>query len=227
MKQIDSYVKKTVMRQVKDWIILSFIFLLSFHVEASMSYASESYTIRRGDMLDITVMEHPEFTIPNVIVLPDGYIQYPGIGSIPAAGMTINQFTSSMNKYLEKFVVNPIVTVFIKSLPNQVINVVGYVTRPGQIAVFEPMDLVTVISKAGGITNIKKCKEINIIRANQSFEVIKVRDLFNQKNAATNIPVLYVGDTVYVVEPRDFNWSRLSFFTTLGYIIFGVINLIK
>ena len=186
----------------------------------------QSYMIRRGDIIDILVMEHPEFSVVNTVVLPDGTVQFPGLGSIPAAGLTIKEFTAIMNKNVEKYVVNPIVSIFMKSLPTQMVNVVGYVTRPGQVPVFEPVDLITLLSRAGGIINIKKCKYITIVRADQSFQVINVKDLFNMKSTPLIIPKLNVGDTVYVVEPKDFNWSKLTFFTSLGYIVISIISLL-
>ena len=215
-----------------------FLFLL-FIISGALGYAQtdsaeliasdtigQSYVLRRGDIVDILVMEHPEFSVANVAVLPDGSVQFPGLGSIPAAGKTIKEFTKIMNVNVEKYVVNPIVSIYIRSLPTQVVNVVGYVTRPGQIPIFELLDIITVLSKAGGIKNIKECKYITIIRADQSFEIIKVKDLFNLKYRPRDIPLLNIGDTVYVVEPKEFNWSKLSFFTSLGYIIITVINLL-
>jgi len=184
------------------------------------------YTLKRGDIIDILVMEHPEFSVPNSVVLPDGTVQFPGLGGIPAAGLTMKEFTAVMNKNMERYVVNPIVSIFIKSLPNQMVNVVGYVTHPGQVPIFEPTDLITLLSRAGGITNIKKCKYITIVRLDQSFQVIKVKDLFNLKSKPQVIPKLNVGDTVYVVEPKDFNWSKLTFFTSLGYIVISIISLL-
>jgi len=187
----------------------------------------QSYTLKRGDIIDILVMEHPEFSVPNSVVLPDGAVQFPGLGSIPAAGLTMKEFTAIMNKNMERYVVNPIVSIFIKSLPTQMVNVVGFVNRPGQVPIFEPTDLITLLSRAGGITNIKRCKYITIVRLDQSFEVIKVKDLFNLKSKPEIIPKLNVGDTIYVVEPKEFNWAKLTFFTSLGYIIISLITLLK
>ena len=192
----------------------------------STNVFNQSYILRRGDVIDILVMEHPEFSVGNVAVLPDGCIQFPGVGSIPAAGSSIKDFNALMNKNVDKYVVNPIVSIFVRSLPTQIVNVVGYVNRPGQIPIFEPLDIITVLSKAGGIKNIKECRYITIIRADQSFEILKVKDLFSLVNNNKHIPLLNIGDTVYVVEPKDFNWSKLSFFTSVGYILISVINIL-
>ncbi len=205
------------------YILTAVLFFLSvFTVEAQ----EESYVIKKGDMLNVMVMGHPEFSLEKVLVLPDGYIQFPGLGSLQASGMSVKEFTALVNESVSQYVVNPVVTVFVSMLPSQVVNVVGYVNKPGQIVVFEPINVIEAISRGGGIKNIRKCKKITIVRADQSFEQIRVKDLFNA-NSKQNVPVLYVGDTVYVVEPNEVNWSQLSFFTTLGYIAVNLARILN
>ena len=204
---------------------LFFLFTLLIF-SASVLAQNEGYVLQRGDVLEITVMEHPEFSIAGALIMPDGCIQFPGLGTIQAAGMSIKDFTELMNTYVGKYVVNPLLTVFTRSLPSQVVNVVGYVNRPGQITIFQATDLITALSKAGGIKDIRKCRKITIIRANQTFEVINVNKLFNSKKVQ-QFPKLNVGDTVYVIEPNEFNWSKLTFFTTLGYLTIQIVNLLR
>lgn len=184
-----------------------------------------TYVIKRGDVLEVNVMEHPEFSLASIMVMPDGYVQFPGLGSIPAAGMTINAFTKLMRSNVEKYVVNPLLTVFVRIMPNEVINVVGFVNRPGQIVIFEPTNLITVLSKAGGIKDIRKCKWITIVRADQSFEKYSVKKLFSKNSNRNLMPKLNVGDTVYVIEPSGgVNWSLISFLLQLGYITLSLLN---
>lgn len=204
-------------------ILTAVLFFLSvLTVEAQ----EESYVIKKGDMLNVMVMGHPEFSLEKVLVLPDGYIQFPGLGSLQASGMSVKEFTALVNESVSQYVVNPVVTVFVSMLPSQVVNVVGYVNKPGQIVVFEPINVIEAISRGGGIKNIRKCKKITIVRVDQTFEQIRVKDLF-KADSKQNVPVLYVGDTVYVVEPNEVNWSQLSFFTTLGYIAVNLVRILN
>jgi len=171
-------------------------------------------------------MGHPEFSLERIIVLPDGFIQFPGLGSIQASGMSVKTFTKLVTDNVSKFVLNPIVTVFIYALPSQVVNVIGYVNKPGQIPIFEKISVMDAISRAGGIKFIKKAKKIIVIRADQTYEEILVKDIFNKDKEKRISKLLDIGDTVYVVEPKEVNWAQLSFFTTLGYIIISVVNII-
>jgi len=95
------------------------------------------YIIKKGDVLSIAVMGHPEFSLENIIVLPDGFVQFPGLGSIQASGMSVKTFTKLVTDNVSNFVLNPIITVFVRNLPSQIINVIGFVNRPGQITIFE------------------------------------------------------------------------------------------
>jgi len=185
------------------------------------------YIIKKGDVLSIAVMGHPEFSLERVIVLPDGFVQFPGLGSVQASGMTVKSFTKLVSDNVGKFVLNPIVTVFISNLPSQIVNVIGYVNRPGQIPIFEKISVMDAISRAGGIKFIKKAKKIIVIRADQSYEEIAVTDIFNKDPKKRIVKLLDIGDTVYVVEPKEINWSQLSFFTTLGYVIVSLINILN
>ena len=93
----------------KSILIFIGVMLLGFVSQAQTA----NYIIQRGDIIDIVVMEHPEFSIAHNIVLPDGFMQYPGLGSMKVAGISSEQFQDSLQKALEKFVVNPVVTVTI------------------------------------------------------------------------------------------------------------------
>ncbi len=207
------------------WI--AFFSVLSPVVAAELSSAEGGYMLKRGDVLEINVMQNPEFSVSGILILPDGNIQYPGLGSIRAAGLSIDEFSDTITSITRKYVVDPIVTVFIRALPNQTINVIGYVSRPGQVMLFEPTDLITVLSKVGGISSIRKCKKITIIRSDQTIETIRVEDVFRKDGKPAVNPLLRVGDTVYVIEPNEFNWSRLSFFISLAQIAVYLIYILR
>lgn len=217
-------VKKHII-EFKFLILIALGLIYSIGLINAQTDSINSYTIKKGDVLEISVMEHPEFSVSGILVMPDGYVQFPGLGSIPAAGMTMKKFTEILQKDVEKYVVNPVLTVFVRMMPNQVINVVGYVNHPGQIQVFEPADLITVLSKAGGIKDIRKCKWVTIVRVNQTSEKYSVDKLFSKNSNRQKIPLLNVGDTVYVIEPGDsFNWSIATFITQLAYLALLFVN---
>ncbi|MDO9253917.1 MAG: polysaccharide biosynthesis/export family protein [Bacteroidales bacterium] len=184
----------------------------------------DSYIIQRGDVLDVTVMEHPEFSLGSIIVLPDGFVQYPALGSVKVAGMSSAQLTDSLTKALEKFVVNPMVSIFIRKIQNQQMNIFGYVNKPGQYQLYEKVDLFSAIGLAGGLKSFKKAKSVTIVRVNRKVEEFDLRLLFSADSSdSIKIPMVYAGDTVYIREPKETNWAKLSFFTTLASVLVSVL----
>jgi len=201
---------------MKRSLLICLILLITGVIVRGQNNVNSSYIIQRGDMLDIVVMEHPEFSINAILVLPDGFMQYPALGSVKVAGMSSEAFTDSLQKALEKFVVNPLVTVSIRRIQQQLINIYGYVNKPGQFQIFESVDLFSAIGLAGGLKSFKKVKTVLIIHANKTVEDIDIRDLFKKDLSKTTVPIVGAGDTVYIVEPKEFNWARLSFFVALA-----------
>lgn len=188
---------------------------------------TDSYQIRKGDVIDVMVMEHPEFSLSGTIVLPDGFIQYPALGSIQAAGMTSQMLTDTLQKALELYVVNPMVTIFIRKLENQNINVFGYVNKPGQYQVFEGIDLLSAISKAGGIKRMRRAKTVYIIHANFTTEEVNIRDFIGADSATlAKVPTVYAGETVFVKEPREWNWAIVSAVASSLSLIVTILNLV-
>lgn len=207
---------------MKKTVLLAML-ILSIVLAKSQNEAS--YIIARGDVIDVVVMEHPEFSLNGIIVLPDGYFQYPGLGSILAAGMSSQQLTDTLSSTLQKFVVNPVVSIFIRKIFNQKLNIYGYVNVPGQYQVYDSTDIFSAIGLAGGLKKFKKVRTITIIRANRSVEEIKVSEYFGDELTEKPIPYVNVGDTIYVREPREVNWAKLSFFTTLAVAVATIARL--
>lgn len=205
-----------------------FILALSMISILTANGQIKSYIITRGDVLDISVMEHPEFTIEGITVLPDGTIPYPGIGSIKAAGMSLDQLKDILATTLDKFVVNPIVTVFVRKIQSELINIYGYVNKPGQYQIYEGVDILSAVAIAGGIKNFSRVRTLTIIRANRSVEKVKIREYlkYNSDAGEENIPIVYAGDTIYVKEPNETNWARLSFMSTMLLAIANIANIL-
>jgi polysaccharide biosynthesis/export protein len=158
-------------------------------------------------------------------VLPDGFIQYPAMGNFKAAGISSQQLADSLEKSLQQFVVNPMVTVFIRKIQNELVNIYGYVNRPGQYQLFEGIDLFSAIGLAGGIKSFRKATTVTIIRADRQVEVLDISKYFNGNLTDITIPMVYVGDTVYIKDPKELNWAKLSFYTGVLSTIVVIVSI--
>ena len=208
-------------RNISTFIYYSF-FVLVFCFSSNLSAQTEYYQIERGDVLDIVVMEHPEFSISNIIVLPDGNVQFPALGFVKAAGKSPIVLSDTLQSKLVKYVVDPIVTVYVRQINNQFVNILGGVNKPGQYQIFEPIKVMSAISLAGGFSDVQQLKTISIIRVNGEREKLKVAEFMETPDV---FAALKPGDTIYIEPKKEFNWSKLTFATSLLTVIVSILRL--
>lgn len=204
-----------------------FLSLLLLYFPLTAQQDTNSFIIRCGDVLDIEVMEHPEFNRRQVLVLPDGRVQYPAIGSIQVAGRTAAAIADTLQQALAgEYVVDPVVTVYVNKIQSQYINVFGYVNSPGRYQIFEPVDLITAISVAGGFREIKPLRKIIINRASGEVEVIRVTRSMRKGNLQfSHIDAIDKGDTIIIIH-RKINWSQYSFIATISLALLRLVDIL-
>lgn len=203
-----------------------FLFLAVWVIPVQTFSQHHSYLIERGDQLSIEVMEHPEFNRLNIIVLPDGFIQYPALGSIRVAGLSSEQLADSISSALSGlYVVNPIVTVYVNKIHNQAVNVIGAVNRPGRIQIYEPTSLATVLALAGGVKNVRTVKKLIVLRQDGTTLELNIRRMiYKGEFTENNLPLIYPNENIVVIE-RNIEWAKLSFFFTVAYTALRVVEI--
>ena len=91
----------------------------------------DPYLLWTGDTLDISVTTAPELSRDDVIIAPDGRVQMPFIGSVQAAGLTIDDLQQSISSRLSSELRDPRVFVAATAYGSQQIFVSGRVAQPG------------------------------------------------------------------------------------------------
>ncbi len=106
-----------------------------------------------GDLLDISVYDLPDLK-HTVRVDTKGYISYPLIGPVHAAGMSAIELELRLEKLLVDggYVKKPQVSVLVVEYATQGISVSGEVNKPGVYPALGPRRLMDIISVAGGLT---------------------------------------------------------------------------
>ena len=143
---------------------------------ATGAFAQSSYKIQSGDSLQIEVLEDPALN-RSVLVLPDGSISFPLVGTIPAAGRSIDAVKADLAAALAgNFAAPPNVFVGIGTLAApraaraagaaRTISVyaMGEVTTPGKADVAPGTTVLQLLAQAGGFTRFAAQKRVQLRR---------------------------------------------------------------
>lgn len=186
---------------IKIWAYLFFIFLIT---ATPLSAAEESasagdYIIGPGDMLDISVWRDETLT-KSVVVLPDGKISFPLIGSFTAAGKTLIEIKQEIEGVIIQFVPDPVLSVEVRQVNSMLIYVIGRVNQPGKFVLNSNVNVLQALSIAGGLNPFAKRDKIKIFRQDSGKSNIinfKYDDVVENGKLDQNI-LLKRGDVVVV-----------------------------
>jgi len=128
--------------------------------DALLDYQPAPYEVGVGDVLYITVWDHPELTVPagaqqapnlaGRTVQSDGTLFYPYIGKVEAVGKTPGQIRDEVSTRLAKYIESPQVDVSILTFGSQRAWVTGAAQQSAPVPLgTTPMTLSDAISRAG------------------------------------------------------------------------------
>ncbi len=168
-------------------------------VPSDAATANPSYNLRPGDLLHVSVWKEDELD-REVLVLPDGTIDFPLIGSVQAAGTTPAQLKDAITSKLKPFVPGAAVTVVVKETRGNTVSIMGQVTKPGDIVMGNELTVMQALSQAGGLTPYAEGDDIVILRkvdGKQTSIPFDYSDVSRGSHLETNI-TLQPGDVLVV-----------------------------
>jgi polysaccharide biosynthesis/export protein len=139
-----------------------FVLVISLCYQTSFA-GTEAYLINPGDILEISVWNEDALK-RDVTVLPDGSIGFPLAGTVSAAGRTVEDLKKELTGKLTEYIAEPVVNIAVKSTEGNVVYVTGQVKTPGKFIMPEPMNVMQILSLAGGLTSFAKGDDIVILR---------------------------------------------------------------
>ena len=170
--------------------------------------STADYKIGPEDLLELNVFEVNELNT-TTRVSASGYIKLPLIGKIKVEGLTVSELETLVSKKLEKYLEEPVVSVFIKEYRSQPITVIGSVRNPRVYYVRGQRYLLDIISMAGGLNPdaggiciIQRTLESERGKAYEKI-VIDLNELLINGRAELNVP-LESGDIVHVPKAGVF-----------------------
>jgi len=162
------------------------------------------YIIGPGDTIQMFVWGNPDLSA-SVPVRPDGRITTPLVEDVQASGKTPTQLARDMEKELEKYVKNPVVTIIVTGFvgrTSEQIRVVGEAAQPQSIPYTERMTLLDVMIAVGGITDFASGNRASIVRVvdGQLRQIrVKLNDLLRDGDITANVE-MKPGDILIIPE---------------------------
>lgn len=189
------------------------------------------YVVSPGDILNITVWDHPELTIPagsmrtpteaGNWVHSDGTIFYPYVGKIEVAGLKVTEIRDILRERLAEYIESPQVDVTVAGFRSKRVYITGEVKAPGTQSITNvPLTLLEAVTQAGGLTEMADWTNVTLTRNGQTRQ-FSLRELYQKGNTRENI-VLRPNDIVHVarndaakvfvlgevLDPQSINFGR-------------------
>ncbi|HDS1102692.1 MAG: polysaccharide biosynthesis/export family protein [Stenotrophomonas sp.] len=172
-----------------------------------MQYQPGPYQIGAGDILYITVWDHPELTVPagpqqqlsaaGRLVQSDGTLFYPYIGKVTAAGKTPAELRDEITTRLARYIEAPQVDVSMLTYASQRVWVTGASRQPATVPLtVTPLTLGDAVSQAGLDPAQADLSGVRLTRDGTTY-TIDLDALGRNGGGDTNV-FLKAGDHLYV-----------------------------
>lgn len=161
--------------------------------------ATAGYTVKPGDMLEISVWKEPDLQ-RQVLVRPDGQFSFPLVGEVDARNKTVTELNKTVSERLTRYISDAVVTISVQEIKGNKIYVLGQVNKPGEFIVNPSVNIMQALSMAGGMTPFAATNDIIVLRGQskeQKAMAFRYNDVVRGRSLDTNIELLS-GDIVVV-----------------------------
>jgi polysaccharide export outer membrane protein len=121
------------------------------------------YLIGPDDVLQVVFWQEKDLSA-EVVVRPDGKISLPLINEVQASGATPADLRLSIMKAASRFVTDPSLTIFVKTINSRKVFVMGQVNKPGPYPLNDSMTVLQMLATAGGLMEYAKGGKITVMR---------------------------------------------------------------
>ncbi|NMP16493.1 polysaccharide export protein [Thalassotalea sp. Y01] len=169
-----------------------------------------AYTVGIGDVLTITVYDHPELTTPagqfrdpedaGNLIDASGSIFYPYIGRVHVDGRSVEQIREEITQRLSRYIENPQIDVKVAAYRSKRTYITGAVHQPTVMPIGNvPVTLLDAINSAGGIKDDADWRSVILTRNSQD-ERLDLYALYQKGDMSQN-RLLRHNDIIHV--PRN------------------------
>ena len=148
------------------------------------------YRLGSGDRLRINVFGEATLS-GEFVVNSTGAISYPLLGSVPAQGQTVGEFTASLSTAMQRYIRQPSISVEV--LNYRPFYILGEVRSPNTYPYTSGLTVLNAVATAGGFSERANTREVFIKHADQVEE---------RRYGLTTTLQVRPGDTVRIPERR-------------------------
>lgn len=184
------------------------------NAELSAQVSDYNYIIGKGDVLSITVWDHPELTIPagqfrsagesGNVVHSDGTLFYPYIGKVQVDGLKVTTVRDLITKRLSFYIEDPQIDVAVAAFRSKRTFITGEVKQPAVLPITNvPMTLLDALNATGGLGPLADWRSVSLTRETTNGTIEERLDLhaLYQKGDMSQNRLLKHNDIIHV--PRN------------------------
>ena len=134
-------------------------------------------------------------------VRPDGYISFPMLGDIRAAGLTLPQLKERLTTEYGKIINNLSLSLVLETVKSNLVYVMGEVRIPGYYVMESPTTVSQIMARAGGFLDSAKTTSIVVVSRDKEGRplgrLVDLDKILGEANIGLDIPLKQY-DVVYV-----------------------------
>ena len=158
-----------------------------------------SYRIKAGDVMSIALTDYPNISesTSSLTVDQQGFIQFPLIGRLKASGMSVPQFTATLQSRLQRYLKYSDPQVKMVNYLGSKFFIDGEVAKSGEYPIADvPVTLYSALSMAGGATTEGDSNNIVLNRRGKNYN-LGLQSL-RQLGLSANQVYIQNGDSIHV-----------------------------
>jgi polysaccharide export outer membrane protein len=195
-----------------QWFLVSILLLCWTALPA----AGQEYRIGPRDLLGISVWGQDDLS-RDYTVDHDGFVPFPLLGRVRAAGLTTKEMAARLTEHLGKdYLVDPQVIVTVKEYLSQKVQVLGAADKPGVYYLTGSTTLVEILSRAGGFASTTG-KEVILVRDPEASGG-------SNKALRLSLEKIQAGDPAENILVRSQDIIILSRAQAYSYFVFGEVR---
>jgi polysaccharide biosynthesis/export protein len=177
-----------------------------FEVDPAIVVRGTSTDIRLQDLLNaVDSRFNNGGTSKLATVSPDGTIQLPLVGSIPAIGLTLDELRREVNMHYRKYLPGFEVTPILAERAPTFVYVLGEVRQPGRVQLTGPTSAMQAVALAGGWNAGGNLRQIVVFRRDENWRLMALRlDLAGGLHGMRPMPSdeIWLRDSDIVLVPK-------------------------